>query len=157
MRFNRFDIARWVLLAALVIGLWPLASIRPARAGVDDQGNNIVSSKQFAPALSTYAFASVSGTATMSGYFVDSTGAQATALQSYSITSATSLTALYNTANSITSGTPLPSNFVGFRGSLSGSAVYLGNGATPTGTLTYSPGAGYPQIATQNYFTIGRV
>jgi hypothetical protein len=111
------------------------------------------------PALSTYALTSVSGTATLAGYFVDSTGTQASALQTFSITTATTVTALYNTANSITSGTPLPSNFVGFRGSLAGAALWFGNGGTSTGTITagYSPTTNYPEIATATYLTLGRV
>lgn len=161
---------KWWVIAAVVMGLagvakaaqpviiWgqpsPTSSSQYVPATID---NNGLTSIQFSPSLSTYAFTSVSGTATLTGYFIDSTGAQVTALQTYSITSATDLTNLYDAANSITSATPLPSSFVGFKAALAGAALYVGNGATTTGTLTYSPSAGYPQVAIATYLTFGKV
>jgi len=122
-----------------------------------DAGNPAIVTIASAPQLYTYAFTAVNGTATLTGYFVDATGTQVTDIQTYSITTATDFTNLYDTANSITAGTPLPTTFYEFKGSLSGSALYLGNGATSTGALTYSPRAGYPQVSISNVVTFGKV
>ena len=122
---------------------------------VDSTGAASTLSTQATAPLYTYTFVAVSGTSTLTGYFVDTTGAQQSAQQSFSVTTGTNFTNLYDTANSITANTPLPSTFAGFKGALSGNALYEGNGSTNTGTLTYTPTGGF-QIAVTPTLTIGR-
>ena len=112
------------------------------------------------PLLSTYAFTAVTGTATIVGYFQDVTGAQVSALETYSVTSAVSLTSAHDTFVSVSTSTPLNPLWVTFHMVVSGNAIWVGNGATSTGTLTYSPTTGYPQLpvtpSTVSYYTLGK-
>lgn len=109
------------------------------------------------PELSSYVFTAVSGTATLTGYFVDNTGAQVALMETFSITSGTTLTTLYNAAHSLTSTTPLPASLLGFEGALSGSALWYGKSGNADGTSGELPKSGYPQIATSTLVLIGRI
>lgn len=109
------------------------------------------------PPLFAWTFTATTGTATLTGYFLDVTGVQVGSMVTYPITSATTFTALYNSANSITSGTPLPSNLVGFEGALTGNALWYGKSGLINGTYGEAPKSGYPQIQTATLVLIGRV
>jgi hypothetical protein len=111
------------------------------------------------PALSAYAFIRVaSPDVTLTGYFVGIHGEQEGGIVSYTISnSVVTLTSLYNTANTVTTGTPLPANYYGFVGSLSG-AVYESRSALPDGTVNTAPAAGCNKLGAQSqYVALGRV
>lgn len=109
------------------------------------------------PELSSYVFTAVTGTATLTGCFLDNTGAQVGVMQTYTITTATTLTTLYNAANSLTATTPLPATLIGFEGALSGSALWYGKSGAADGTSGEAPKSGYPQIQPGTIIQIGRV
>lgn len=114
------------------------------------------------PPLSVYVFAAVSGTATLTGYFVDDSGFQVTPLITMAITTAKTLSDLYDTAASLSLGTILANSWgglEGFRGALAGSALYEGQGGNPDGTIKagMTPAAGYPQRAISSNVALGRV
>lgn len=109
------------------------------------------------PELSSYVFTSVSGTATLTGYFVDNTGVQIALMETFSITAGTTLTTLYNAAHSLTSTTPLPATLLGFEGALTGAALWYGKSGNADGTFSEAPKSGYPQIQIGTLVQIGRV
>jgi len=109
------------------------------------------------PELSSYVFTSVSGTATLTGYFVDASGAQVALMETFSVTSGTTLTTLYNAAHSLAPTTPLPTTLLGFEGALSGSAVWYGKSGNADGMFGEAPKSGYPQIQVGTLIQIGRV
>jgi hypothetical protein len=110
------------------------------------------------PELKTLVISAVSGTATISGFFVDARGDQLGQLVSLSITSETTL------ANALTPQQENDSGWstgkaVGFVGRLSGSALYFGTGGNPdngnvNGGMSLS--SAYPRIEPSEYFTLGR-
>lgn len=116
------------------------------------------------PLLSAYTFAQAGAVpGSLTGYFVDITGKQQTALMTLSITSATTLTALYNLALALVAGTPLAQSasggFLGFAGILTGGPVFVGTGGNSDGTLAagQSPAAGYPVLYPGASVAFGRV
>ena len=118
--------------------------------GIFDQGG-------LAPSLCQYVFTAVSAACTLTGFFVDPTGLQASAEQSYSISTVTTLTALYNAANSVAAGTALPQQFVGFIGNFS-QPVYVGLGGQGNAAALYNPATNYPIIPATTYnISLGHV
>ena len=98
------------------------------------------------PDLSSYNFASVSGTATLTGFYVSVLGQQITEVVSYAITTNTSFKNLAVAAGY----TDLPTDAnnqkcAGFIGVLSGSNLYWGLSYQVGGSIIFSPQAGYPQ------------
>ena len=103
------------------------------------------------PYLYQYVFTAVTGTVTLTGYYVDFSGTQIGAAVSYSITTATTLT-------SLAAGGALPSGATGFIGTLSAS-VYEGLGGLPSGSIAagQSPASGYPVVPAGTNIIFGRV
>ncbi len=95
------------------------------------------------PDLAAYAFTAVSGSATLTGYYVDRNGIQVGAAVSYTITTATTLT-------SLASGGVLPVGAEGFTGILAGTDLYRGFGGLSSGSIQagMTPAAGYPLVVT---------
>lgn len=113
------------------------------------------------PELYLYVLIGATGSVTLTGIFVGANGEQVGAAVSYTVTSvtATTLTTLYNTANSLASGTALPSNLRGFLGTSSGN-LYVGFGGQLNGTILGgdTPAAGYPILVQSNdLLPMGRV
>jgi hypothetical protein len=111
------------------------------------------------PELKTLVLSAVSGTATMSGFFVDARGDQVGQSITLSITTATTLTNVLSSQQKIDSGWN-DGQAVGFIGKLSGSDIYIGTGGNPDdGSIRsgMSPGSTYPKAAIGEYFTLGRV
>jgi len=110
------------------------------------------------PELKTLVLSSVSGTATISGFFVDARGDQLGQLITLNITSETTLSNAMTPQQESDSGWDT-GNAVGFIGRLSGSALYFGTGGNPDdGSVNsgMSLSSSYPRIETTEYFTLGR-
>ena len=115
------------------------------------------------PSLFTYVLAPVTGTpGTLTGFFVGLAGTQQTPLQTFSITTAVTLTTLYNTAAGLPTGQTLSSSvggLIGFVGTLSGGQVMFSLAGNPDGTIVsgQSPTAGYPVLPANSAFPLGRL
>jgi hypothetical protein len=116
--------------------------------------SGLVDVSAWSPALSLYVLESVTGPATLTGFYIDITGAQVGAAVSYSVTtSATTLTAL--------AGGALPASnngtVVGFIGTLSANC-YVGFSGNTDGTFGQTPSSGYPIVLqASDIVTFGRV
>lgn len=110
------------------------------------------------PELKTLVLSAVSGTSTISGFFVDARGDQIGQLITLSITSETTLFNAMTTQQKSDSGWNT-GDAVGFIGKLTGSAMYFGTGGNPdTGSVNagMSLSSSYPKIEPTEYLTLGR-
>jgi hypothetical protein len=111
--------------------------------------------------LRGYVMATLSGSATLSGYFVNLSGLQEGAAVSYTITTTPqTFPQLYNGATVNVASAVLPSAIHGFVGRIQGSAIAYSLNGNRDGT--YPTGAGYvpdtksPQMAISDQVTFGR-
>lgn len=125
----------------------------------DNLSDNIGTS----PPLSNYVFVPTSGTATITGFFLNPRGSQEGPMVSYAFTVATTFANIYAQSSSAASTLPFEPYATGFVGTLSGASVYEGLGArhNANGTIAViageTPAAGYPIIAPTNALVFGRV
>lgn len=94
-------------------------------------------------ALNNYEFVSLSSS-TITGYFVNNSGRQISAAVSYAITTTP-------VSFATIAGGSIPIGATGFVGTLTGSNLYVGRAGT-----SYTPAAGYPQIAATTNLVIGQ-
>lgn len=100
------------------------------------------------PALAWFAFAPVTGSPVLTGFFVDAMGRQTgNRITPYTISAA---------VNFATAVVTIPANAIGFIGTLSG-AVYYNLSANSDGTRVQDPASGDPQLAATNLLQLGRV
>lgn len=111
------------------------------------------------PELKTLVLSAVSGTSTISGFFVDAQGDQLGQAITIAITTATTLENKLTSQQKIDSGWNT-NKAVGMIGRLSGSDMYIGTGGNALdGSIRsgMSPTTTYPEIPVTEYFTLGRV
>jgi hypothetical protein len=100
--------------------------------------------------MSCYAFTSVSGTSTLTGFFIDSFGRQVgNRITPYAITTAVSfITAC---------GGTIPPSAHGFEGTISAALYYNKSVLSTNNSIVQNPASGDPQFAATNLFQLGRV
>jgi hypothetical protein len=111
------------------------------------------------PELKTLVLSAVSGTSVINGFFVDARGDQLGQAITINITTATTIESVLTLQQKSDSGWD-SGKAVGLIGRLSGSAMYVGTGGDASdGSIRpgMSTDITYPEVATSEYFTLGRV
>ncbi|BDI33343.1 hypothetical protein CCAX7_53940 [Capsulimonas corticalis] len=113
--------------------------------------NYVVDLTSTPPPLIAYVFLALTGTATISGYFVNMHGRQ----EGASFTG--TVGAAVKTFKDL-SGAAVPTAATGFVGRITGANVSFGLGGNPDGTPgAYTPDATYPILSMGDYVALGRV